>query len=436
MTTIPNNSDMEQALLGCILLDNDGSVLPAIVSEHSCIRDYFHDVRCRIIFNNMLNLFDSNKKIELMFLMNEIKKNEGMEEAGGVLFVTHLTDKSPSSYNWKSYAKELMGYYIKRRLLTICNDTVARVSQEPEAERALDRVQKEILAVAQEHSKAGEKDTTALAAEYCAKLAASVNDPHAMTGILTKYNSLDNVLGGFKPAEIIILAARPSVGKTSFALCVAREVAVNQKRPVGIFSLEMSASALVARLIHMQAEIGRDKALGHLTQINEAASQISSAPFHIDDRSGLSVQQITAAARRMVHQHRIELLVIDYLQLIRSTRDRGSRNDEVTEISNGCKSLAKELNIPIILLSQLSRSADKDMRPPKLSDLRDSGSLEQDCDVCCMLWRDPEYVVNDEDKVLPVKLSVDKNRDGMSGVKIDFLFMRNLTRFKEAKIYA
>jgi replicative DNA helicase len=432
---VPNNSDMEQALLGCILLDTDGSVLPAIVSEHSCIRDYFHDVRCKVIFNNMLNLFDSNRKIEHMFLMNEIKKSDGMEAAGGVLFVTELTDKTPSSYNWKSYAKELMGYYIKRRLLTICSDTIARVGQEPEAEKALDRVQKEILAVAQEHSKAGEKDTTALATEYCAKLAASVNDPNAMKGILTKYNSLDNVLGGLKPAEIIILAARPSVGKTSFALCIAKEVAVNQKRPVGIFSLEMSASALVARLIHMQAEIGRDRALGHLTQINEAANQISSAPFHIDDRSGLSIQQITAAARRMLHQHRIELLVIDYLQLIRSTRDRGSRNDEVTEISNGCKSLAKELNIPIILISQLSRSADKDMRPPKLSDLRDSGSLEQDCDICCMLWRDPEYVVNDDDKVLPIKLSVDKNRDGMSGVKIDFLFLRNLTQFKEAKIY-
>lgn len=433
--TVPNNSEMEQALLGCILLDNDGSVLPAIVSEHSCIRDYFHDVRCRVIFSNMLRLFNSNRKIEQMFLMNSIKKNEGMEEAGGLMFVTELIDKTPSSFNWKSYAKELMGYYIKRRLLTICSDTISRVGQEPEAERALDKVQKEILAVAQEHSKAGEKDTAALASEYCAKLAASVSDPNAMKGILTKYNSLDNVLGGLKPAEIIILAARPSVGKTSFALCVAREVAVNQKRPVGIFSLEMSASALVARLIHMQAEIGRDRALGHLTQINEAATQISNSPFHIDDRSGLSIQQITAAARRMVHQHRIELLVIDYLQLIRSTRDRGSRNDEVTEISNGCKSLAKELNIPIILLSQLSRSADKDMRPPKLSDLRDSGSLEQDCDICCMLWRDPEHIVSDEDKVLPVKLSVDKNRDGMSGVKIDFLFLRNLTQFKEAKIY-
>ena len=433
--TVPNNSEMEQALLGCVLLDNDGSVLPAIVSEHSCIRDYFHDVRCKIVFKNMLNLFDSNRKIEHMFLMNEIKKNEGMEAAGGGLFVTELTDKTPSSYNWKSYAKELMGYYIKRRLLTICNDAIALVGDEPEADKTLDKVQKQILAVAQEQSKAGEKDTTALAKEYCDRLEASVKDPNAMRGILTNYNSLDNVLGGFKPAEIIILAARPSVGKTSFALCVAREVAVNQKKPVGIFSLEMSASALVARLIHMQAEIGRDRAQGHLTQINEAARQVSSAPFHIDDRSGLSIQQITAAARRMQHQYRIEMLVIDYLQLIRSTRDRGSRNDEVTEISNGCKSLAKELNIPILLLSQLSRSAEKDMRPPKLSDLRDSGSLEQDCDVCCMLWRDPEHAVSDDDKVLPVKLSVDKNRDGMSGVKIDFLFMRNLTRFREAKIY-
>jgi len=235
-------------------------------------------------------------------------------------------------------------------------------------------------------------------------------------------------------ANIIILAARPSVGKTSMAICIARHVAVDSGMAVGIFSLEMSAAALIQRLVHIEAGISKDDARDNIDEISAAASRIADAPLFIDDRSGLSVQQITAAARRMKQQHKIKMLVIDYLQLIRSTRDRGSRNDEVTEISSGCKTLAKELNIPVILVSQLSRSADKDARPPKLSDLRDSGSIEQDADVVLFLWRDPEYKMNDEDLAIPVKLSVDKNRDGLSGVKIPMVFHRDLTKFDEGAI--
>lgn len=435
MTKIPENSDLEQALLGCILLDKNGlGVLPALISEHSCIKEYFHDIRCRVVFDNIVRLFDQNKKIEEMFLLNEIKKNEGTEEAGGTLFVVNLSDKTPSAHNWKSYAKELMDYYIKRKLLQVSNDTIALVDKEPDASTVLDNAQKQILAVAQEHSRSGEKDTTVLVQEYLDKLTSLKNNPNAFWGVTTGFNNLDNVLNGLKPAEILILAARPSVGKTSFALCVAKNIAVNQKRPVGIFSLEMSAAALIQRLIHVQAGISRDSASQNVKAIGQAASQVANAPFHIDDRSGLTVQQITAAARRMHHQHKIELLVIDYLQLIRSSRDRGSRNDEVTEISNGCKSLAKELNIPIILLSQLSRSSVQENRRPRLSDLRDSGSIEQDADKVVFLFKPIDYTANDNDKVLPVNLSVDKNRDGISGVTIDLTFQRNLTRFIEAKV--
>ena len=435
LITVPENSDMEQALLGCVLLDkNDGGVLPELISNHSCVKDYFHDVRCKVVFENILRLFDKNKKVEEMFLINSIKKHEGLDEAGGVHFIIALMDKTPSALNWKSYAKELKDYYIKRKLIGISNDVIALVGTEPEAESALDIAQKRILAVAQEHSQSGEKDTTVLVQDYLDQLTYLSQNQNAMIGISTGYNNLDNVLCGLKPAEILILAARPSVGKTSFALCIAKNVAVNQGRPVGIFSLEMSAAALVQRLIHVQAGIGKDNAVNHVTAISSAASLIANAPFHIDDRSGLTVQQITAAARRMYHQHKRELLVIDYLQLIRATRDRGSRNDEVTEISNGCKSLAKELNIPIILLSQLSRSSVQENRRPRLSDLRDSGSIEQDADQVVFLYKPLDVAVNDDDKVLPINLSVDKNRDGISGVTIDLTFQRSLTRFVEAKV--
>lgn len=434
---IPENSEMEQALLGCILLDKEnGAILPELISNHSCIREYFHDIRCKVVFENILRLFDKNKKIEEMFLINSIKKNEGMDDAGGVNFIINLVDKTPSSHNWKHYAKELKDYYIKRKLIYISNDTIAMANTEPEATKALDIAQKNILAVAQEHSQSGEKDTTVLVQDYLDQLDYLSKHKNELLGVRTGFNYLDNVLTGLKPAEIMILAARPSVGKTSFALCVAKNIAVNDNKPVGIFSLEMSAAALIQRLIHVQAGVGKNMALQNNKAIAEAASKIANAPFHIDDRSGLTVQQITAAARRMHHQHKIEILVIDYLQLIRSTRERGSRNDEVTEISNGCKSLAKELNIPIILLSQLSRSSVQENRRPRLSDLRDSGSIEQDADQVLFLYRPLDYVANDEDKVLPVNLSVDKNRDGISGVTIDLTFQRSLTRFVEAKVDA
>jgi len=436
LINIPENSDMEQALLGCILLDKDGVVLPEVISNHSCVREYFHDVRCKIIFQNILRLFDQNKKVEEMFLLNSIKKNEGVEEAGGSSFILALQDKTPSAFNWEHYAKELKDFYIKRKLISISNDTIAMANMEPEASKALDIAQKNILAVAQEHSRAGEKDTTVLVQDYLDQLNYLKKHAGAMLGLSTGFKYLDNVMGGLKPAEITILAARPSVGKTSFALCIAKNIAVNSSKPVGIFSLEMSAAALIQRLIHVQAGIGRNAALDHESVIAAAASTISNAPFHIDDRSGLTVQQITAAARRMKHQHNIEALVIDYLQLIRSTRERGSRNDEVTEISNGCKALAKELNIPVIVLSQLSRSSVQENRRPRLSDLRDSGSLEQDADRVWMLFRPMDYVVNDDDKVQPVNLAVEKNRDGISGVTIDLAFQRSLTRFVEAKVDA
>ena len=430
---IPNNADMEVGMLGCILL-SPNEVLPSFISEHKCCADYFYNIGNRFIFDCILSLFNTNSLIDELTLINHIKKLSGEEDAGGLDRVVNLTESTPSAHNWKYYAEELMGYHIKRRLIETGREAIASAISEPNATHALERAQRDILAIAQDQSKSGEHDTPKLVSEYLVKLDDSIGNPNAMMGIKTDYSSLDNTLKGLHRANIIILAARPSVGKTSMAVCIARHVAVDTEMPVGIFSLEMSAAALVQRLIHIEAGVSRDDAKDNIEEISNAASRIADAPLFIDDRSGLSVQQITAAARRMKQQHKIRLLVIDYLQLIRSTRDRGSRNDEVTEISSGCKGLAKELNIPIILVSQLSRSADKDARPPKLSDLRDSGSIEQDADVVLFLWRDPDYKMNDDDLVIPVKLSVDKNRDGLSGVKIPMVFHRELTKFVEGSI--
>jgi replicative DNA helicase len=209
---------------------------------------------------------------------------------------------------------------------------------------------------------------------------------------------------------------------------MAQNIAVSRSIPVGIFSLEMSAESLIARLIHMQAKVPRQEFSINMGKLSAAADDICKAPVYIDDRSALTVQQIAAAARRMKQQHGIKCLFVDYLQLIRSTRDKGSRNDEVAEISNGLKAIAKELKVPIVVLSQLSRQVDKDSRPPKLSDLRDSGAIEADADSVVFIWKDPN--VNSLGPGMPVIVSVDKNRDGESGVKIPLVFFKTYTRFE------
>ena len=297
-----------------------------------------------------------------------------------------------------------------------------------DANISLDSVQRDVLRIAQDNAGSGERSNTDIVSDYLTRMEAGLKDPSSLQGIKCGYPDIDRRTLGMQPASVTIVAARPSMGKTSLALCMARNMAVDAKEPVGIFSLEMSADALIARLIHTEAKVSRQEIEYNMEEISKAASVVANSPIHIDDRSALSVQQISAAARRMKQQHDIKALFIDYLQLIRSTRDKGSRNDEVAEISNGLKAIAKELRIPVIVLSQLSRQVDKDSRPPKLSDLRDSGAIEQDADVVLFIWRDIH--VPPIGPGIPVFVSIDKNREGESGVKVPLLFFKNHTRFE------
>jgi len=431
---IPHCLEMEINLLGCIF-QQPAEVLSGFVSKHKCAADYFYDIRNKAVFKALLEMSSAGRPIDIATISSHLKKGGAEGEYVEVRWLASVEEAPPTHLNWTMYADDLRDYYIKRRLVALGRDAIDSATTEPEAEHALDRIQRDVLSIAQDQSQAGERNTKQLVQDYLNLLNDSLTDPDSMMGIRTGYKDLDNVIKGLRKSNIIILAARPSVGKTSLAMCVARHIVVEQNIPVGVFSLEMSADALIQRMIHVEAKTPKDNWRDSTEAIANAAGRIAKSPLFIDDRSGLSVQQITAAARRMKHQHKVELLIIDYLQLIRSTRDRGSRNDEVTEISLGCKNLAKELKIPVLLLSQLSRSSERDARPPKLSDLRDSGSLEQDADVVLFLWRDLNNEVGDEDVVIPLKLSVDKNREGLSGVKIPMIFHRNITRFEEGLVY-
>ena len=423
----PHNADMEEGLLGC-LIEDPKEALSGFISEHPASRGYFYDTRNQIVYNAILKLQDDRQNIDLLTLVNVLKKENKLDEIGGPAYVTGLSDKMSVPSNWPYYSKELRDYWIKRKLIESGHQAVKEGYQSVDASKALDCVQRDILQIAQDNAGSGERSNADMVGEYIAKIEAGLLDPSSLRGISCGYADIDEKTMGLQPASVTILAARPSMGKTSLALCMARNMAVDNKEPVGIFSLEMSAESLIARLIHTQAKVSRNDVASNMAALSQASVDIANAPLYIDDRSALSVQQISAAARRMKQQHKIKALFIDYLQLIRSTRDKGSRNDEVAEISNGLKSIAKELRIPVVVLSQLSRQVDKDSRAPKLSDLRDSGAIEQDADIVLFIWRDPN--VPPIGPGLPVFVSIDKNREGESGVKIPLVFFKNYTRFE------
>jgi replicative DNA helicase len=423
----PHNTDMEEGLLGC-LIDNPKEALSGFVSEHPASRGYFYDQRNKTVYAAILKLQDERQNVDLLTLTNQLKKENNMETAGGATYVVGLPDKTPSPTNWPYYAAEVRDYWIKRQLIEAGHQAVKEGHESSNATKALDNVQRDILRIAQDNAGSGERSNTDIIGEYLAKVEAGLKDPSSLCGILCGYPDIDRRIMGLQPASVTIVAGRPSMGKTSLALCMARNMAVDSRQPVGIFSLEMSAESLIARLIHTQAKVGRQDVAFHMKEIAAAASVIANAPLHIDDRSALSVQQISAAARRMKQQHGIKALFIDYLQLIRSTRDKGSRNDEVAEISNGMKAIAKELRVPVIVLSQLSRQVDKDSRAPKLSDLRDSGAIEQDADTVLFIYRDMN--VPPIGPGIPVFVSIEKNREGESGVKVPLVFFKDFTRFE------
>lgn len=423
----PHNTDMEEGLIGC-LIEDPKEALSSFVSQHPGSRGYFYDLRNKTIYNAILKLQDDRQNIDVLTLTNQLKKENNLDDVGGVARVASLQDMTPSPTNWPYYADELRAYWIKRQLIEAGHQAVKEGYESADANNALDGIQRDILRIAQDNAGSGERSNSDLVNDYIARVEAGLLDPSSLQGISCGYADIDRRTLGMQPASVTIVAARPSMGKTSLALCMARNMAVDAKEPVGIFSLEMSAESLVARLIHTEAKVGRLDVAQAMGEIASAANTIAKAPVYIDDRSALSVQQISAAARRMKQQHNIKALFIDYLQLIRSTRDKGSRNDEVAEISNGLKSIAKELRIPVVVLSQLSRQVDKDSRPPKLSDLRDSGAIEQDADVVLFIWRDPN--VTAVGRGVPVVVSIDKNREGESGVKVPLVFFKDYTRFE------
>jgi replicative DNA helicase len=410
--------------------------------------EVFYDLRHQTIFETVIEMYDQREAIDIITLQQRLKNKQRLEEVGGLAYLTALPDTVPSAANWSYYVEIVLEKYILRKMIHTCTEVVGRVyDHEGEVDALLDEVERDILRI----SEARVEGKTDKIKELVKKAISTIEDYHArqgmLTGVGTGFVDLDKMTSGLHGGEMIVVAARPSMGKTSLAMNIAEHVAVEEKLPVGVFSLEMTSESLVMRMLCSRARVNlRNVREGFLAErdfapLTNAAGKLASAPLFIDDSSGLSILQLRAKARRMSQQYGIKLFVIDYLQLLHSTARRAeNRQQEIADISNGIKSLAKELNVPVIVLSQLNRELEKDKsRKPQLSDLRESGAIEQDADVVGLLYK-PVKGKGDggddeengaEQEALSVNLLIAKQRNGPTG-DVRLTFLKSYTRFESA----
>jgi replicative DNA helicase len=426
----PHNLEAEQAVLGAILIDPSSLVT---VTERLRPEDFYRQGHQRL-FQVMLELSERGEPLDLVTITSELQDRKLLEEVGGVSYLAELAEVVPTSANVEYYARIVEEKSILRRLIrTATQIASAGYSGGAEVAEILDEAEKQILDISQRRHRNGFvpiHDILMETYEHIEKLHYKKGE---LTGIPTGYTDLDRMTSGLQPSDLIIIAARPSMGKTAFALNLAQNVAIRSKLPVAIFNLEMSAPQLVMRMLAAEGNIDAQAfRTGNLTEedwekLTMAISTLSEAPIFIDDTPGVTVFDIRSKLRRLQAEHGLGLVLIDYLQLI-SGRGGESRQQEISEISRSLKLMARELNVPVIALSQLSRAVEQRQdKRPMLSDLRESGSIEQDADVVAFLYRD-DYYNEDSEKKNILEVIIGKQRNGPVG-KVELLFLKNYNKF-------
>jgi replicative DNA helicase len=441
----PHSTEAEQGVLGCILL-SPNDCMGECIEKLKSGEDVFYDLRHQTIFKVLAEMYDSRQAIDIITLQQRLKDAQLLEQVGGISYLSTLPDTVPSAANLSYYVDIVREKYLLRRMIHICTDVVGRVYDfEGEIDALMDEVERDILQI----SEARVQNQTNSIKDLVKKAITTIEDFHQrqgmLTGIPTGFNDLDKMTSGLHGGEMIVIAARPSMGKTSLAMNIAEHVAIDTKLPVGVFSLEMTSESLVLRMLCSRSRVNlRNVREGFLAErdfpkLTGAAGKLAGSPLFIDDSSGLSILQLRAKARRMHQQYDIKLFVIDYLQLLHSTARRAeNRQQEIADISSGIKALAKELNVPIIVLSQLNRELEREKnRKPRMSDLRESGSIEQDADLVGLLYRpnsdeDEGAAVNAApEEAAPVNLLIAKQRNGPTG-DVNLTFLKAYTRFESA----
>jgi len=435
--TLPANVEAERSILGAILLDNFAYNQAA---EHLKPEDFSLDSHRRI-FSRMVDLSESSRAIDIITLPEELDRRSELETIGGVAYISSLLDGVPDRPSIEHYIKIVRDKALLRGLIHAANAAIVRASEQSDpAEEILNDAEASILQLSEKRIGRGLMDFHSVFKESYGSLDALLNRGQRITGLETHYSDLDDLTSGLQSSELVIIAARPSMGKTAFAINIAENCSVKDKKVVGVFSLEMSREALLLRLLCSRAQVDSHKMrTGFLPReeygkLIRAYDELSNAPVFIDDTPGISLGEMRAKAHRLRQsQGRLDLIVVDYLQLMSGgSRRYENRTQEVSAISRGLKALAKDLKVPLVALSQLSRAPEnrgsKDSEP-KLSDLRESGAIEQDADVVMFIYRREVYDKDNQDLQGNAELIISKQRNGPTG-SIQLAFLKASTRFE------
>ena len=432
----PKNLEAEMCVLGCAYMSS--SALEKVCDELSS--DMFYDKRNGVIYDALSELKKRNEKIDSTILKNEIEKNTPINSVGGVEYLSDVIDSVVSASNIDSYIKIVREKALRRKLITVCEDIEknARV-EDQDTNDLIESAEKKLFTVTKAR-KAGEFRTSreVLKSAISQLETLSKNDSD-VTGVPTGFYDFDKLTSGLHPNELIIIAARPAMGKTAFALNIAVNAALATNKAVAIFNLEMGAEQLMFRMLSAASSVeGNKLKTGKLShddwkKINEATSELGDAPIFIEDTPGITIGEIRAKCRRLASAGNLGLIVIDYLQLISGGPGYGNnRQQEVSDISRSLKTMAMELGVPVIALAQLSRNVEgRENKRPIMSDLRESGSIEQDADIVSFLYRDDYYTkqVDNPDGISISELIIGKHRNGATGT-IELLFEKNISNFR------
>jgi len=428
----PQNIEAEQAVLGCMLIEKE-----AIGKSEALVRaeDFYRDAH-RKIFQSIVKLAEKGEPIDLISVTEELRNKGQLEEVGGSVYVTQLANMVPTAANVEYYAKIVQNKSVLRNLINTATQIATfGYEAEEEIDVLVDKAEQMIFNIAQRSNTQNFSVIKDVLVDAFERLEQIYNTAGGITGVASGFTDLDYMTSGFQPSDLIIIAARPSMGKTALCLNMAQNMAVKNKVPVAIFSLEMSKEQLAQRLLCAEARInGQRLRNGQLQDeqwlvLSHALGRLSEAPIFIDDTASISLMELRTKARRIKAEHGLGLIVIDYLQLMQGRGKIENRQQEISEISRSLKALARELEVPVIALSQLSRAVESRVnKKPQLSDLRESGSIEQDADLVLFIYRD-DYYNPESEKPNTAELIIAKQRNGPVGA-VELVFMKDYTRFE------
>ena len=436
---LPQNIEAECGVLGSIIIDPEAIVQ---VADFLHSDDFYRDAH-RTIYEVILQLYEQREPADFITISDELERRNKLEEVGGASYITSLINQVPTSGNVEYYGRIVERTSILRRLIHAAGQIAAIAYEEGDADVALDRAEQLIFNISQRHARTDFSLLRDILSEYMNKLDQLHERRGTIVGVPTGFTDLDRLTGGLQRSDLIILAARPAIGKTSLALSLAHNSTVKYQHSVAIFSLEMSKEQLVQRLLSMDAGVDQQRLRTGWIEDDEwdriiyAMGTLSEANIWIDDTPGITTVEMRSKARRLQAEHGIDLIIVDYLQLMQSVLGSGKRNEnrvqEISEVSRNLKALARELNVPVLALAQLSRAVEtRQSKVPQLSDLRESGSLEQDADIVMFIYRDDIYNPESERKNI-ADIIVAKHRNGPIG-EVSLYFQASQTRFRDLEL--